>query len=250
MEKRRHPRIQLPLLVELQHPSIGRQDCVARDISEGGVFVELESPKIHVGATVKLTLKSPNTVDSQPTPTVTMEVRRVEEDGLGMAFVNRTSRHLWESVERLRDELAVGRDYFQIHVSGLVIREDGRLLVVQQSGRWTFPGTYLVVGDHWQRALSAMLTRRFSLEVPEKVLMVRAMHTESAMALPEAAVARLFALAPAAAGTFRFEPGDRYRECRWLANERKANELTFVDEVTRQEALAALNWARDNGHPT
>jgi hypothetical protein len=220
---------------------------VARDISEGGVFVQLEAPNIRVGATVKLTLKSPNTVDSQPTPTVTMEVRRVEEDGLGMAFVNRTSRHLWESVERLRGELAVGRDYFQIHVSGLVVRDDGRLLVVQQAGRWTFPGTYLVVGDQWQRALAAMLERRFSLEIREEDMMVRSMHTESTAALPEAAVARLFALMRTEAAGFQFEAGDRYRECRWLANHRKANELTFVDDVTRAEALDALTWASDNG---
>ena len=58
MDRREHPRIQIPLLVELSHPSIGRQNCVARDISEGGVFVQIDVqkdvPSIREGASVRL----------------------------------------------------------------------------------------------------------------------------------------------------------------------------------------------------
>lgn len=242
MERRRHPRIQLPLLVEIQHPSIGRLDCIARDISEGGVYVQVETDGVQVGATLKLTLKNPNTIDSQPTPTVAMEVKRVEPEGLGLAFVNRTSRHLWESVERLRDELAVGRDYFQVHVSVLVVRQDGRLLAVQQSGKWTFPGTYLVVGDDWRRAVVRLLGDRFSLHATERDLHLLAFEMESSDKVPEAAVAKVFAVLCHDADSFRFEPGERYRSSRWIHKRRMLDEMTFVDDLTRAQAVAALDW--------
>lgn len=246
MERREHPRIQLPLLVELTHPSIGRRNCVARDISEGGVFVQLdvssEAPSIRSGATVRLTLQNPTTIDTQPTPTVEMEVRRVEENGLGLSFKNRTSRHLWESVERLRDELAVGRDYFQLHVAALIMKENGRLLVVQQNGKWTFPGTYLIVGDSWRAALRRLLVERFSLDLSEQDLQVLTIETESSEAMPETAVAKVFAIAQADTADFSFAAGDRYKDSRWLQNPRMIDELTFADELTRQLARQAFRW--------
>ncbi len=248
MDRREHPRIQLPLLVELSHPSLGRQSCIARDVSEGGVFVHIKTRDIRPGATIKLTLLSPTTVDTQPTPTVDMEVKRVEETGLGLAFKNRTSRHLWESVERLRDELAVGRDYFQLHVAGLVMNETGRLLIVQQNGRWTFPGTYLVVGDDWRRALTHVLTERFSLELTEAPLEVLALETESSEAVPEAAVAKVFAISRVNALNFSFRPGERYKDSRWLQNPRMIDELTFADEFTRTQAAAAFRWLASRNH--
>ena len=251
MERREHPRIQLPLLVELTHPSIGRCNCVARDISEGGVFVQIDvqtdAPSIRIGAKVKLTLRNPNTIDTQPTPTVEMEVRRVEQNGLGLAFKNRTSRHLWESVERLRDELAVGRDYFQLHVAALIMKETGRLLVVQQNGKWTFPGTYLVVGDNWRSALSRLLGDRFALGVAEQDLDVLTIETESSEAMPEAAVAKIFAIAQADSSAFSFEVGERYKDSRWLQNPRMIDELTFADDLTRNQARAAFRWMSDRG---
>jgi ADP-ribose pyrophosphatase YjhB (NUDIX family) len=242
MERRKHPRIQLPLLVELQHPSFGRRDCVARDISEGGVYVHVETSGIRKGAELKLTLKNPNTIDSQPTPTVAMEVRRVEPDGLGLAFVNKTSRHLWESVERLRGELAVGRDYFQLHVSALALREDGRLLVVQQGGRWTFPGTYLIVGDDWRAALKRALEDRFNLAAVETDMSLLGLETEAIDRIPEAAVAKVFAVMSADTSSFEFEPGERYKDFRWVRKTRILDELTFVDDLSRRKAMEALSW--------
>jgi ADP-ribose pyrophosphatase YjhB (NUDIX family) len=228
--------------VELSHPAIGRKSCIARDISEGGVFVQIETRDIRPGATIKLTLLNSSTLDTQPTPTVDMEVKRVEESGLGLAFRNRTSRHLWESVERLRDELAVGRDYFQLHVAGLAVNERGRLLIVQQNGKWTFPGTYLVVGDEWRDALTRLLTDRFSLELTESPLEILALETESSEAIPEAAVAKLFAITRVDAGHFSFASGDRYKDSRWLQNPRMIDELTFADDLTRRQAAAAFRW--------
>lgn len=242
MERRQHPRVQLPLLVEVQHPTLGRQNCVARDVSQGGVYVQLRTSGISPGAKVRLTLQSPSSIDSQPTPTVQMEVVRVEEEGLGLKFVNNTSRHLWESVERLRDELAIGRDYFQLHVCALAMQRKGRLLVVQQNGRWTFPGTYLIVGDQWRNALERMLTDRFSVAVTRESMEVLAFETESSERVPEAAVAKAFAVMQVDAGQYEFSPGERYKAARWLQNPRMIDELTFVDDLTRDQAAAAFRW--------
>jgi ADP-ribose pyrophosphatase YjhB (NUDIX family) len=234
--------------VELSHPTIGRQSCIARDVSEGGVFVHIETQGIRPGASMKLTLLNPTTVDTQPTPTVDVEVKRVEASGLGLAFKNRSSRHLWESVERLRDELAVGRDYFQLHVAGLAMNERGRLLIVQQNGKWTFPGIYLVVGDDWREALTRLLKGRFSLETTEAPIEVLTLETESTEAIPEAAVIKVFAIVRVDAGGFSFSPGERYKDSRWLQNPRMVDELTFADDLTRAQAGAAFRWldARDD----
>lgn len=241
-ERRQHPRIQLPLLVELQHPSLGRKPCVARDISEGGVFVYLEDSGLRPGATLRLTLKNVTTLESQPTPTVEMEVRRVDEDGLGLEFKNKTSRHLWESVERLRAELAIGRDYFQLHVAAVVLREPGRLLIVQQNGRWTFPGLFLVVGEDWREALQSMLADRFGIAADTTAMELLNLETESSDKIPEAAVAKAFVIMQADAAEYHFEPGDRYKDDRWLQNPRMIDELTFADDMTRRQALAAFRW--------
>lgn len=139
MDSRRYPRVQLPLLVALKHPSLGSLRCIAKDISEGGVYVYTDNPHIGPGAKVKVTLENLLNVESQPTPTVEMEVKRVEAEGLALEFVNVTGRHLWQSVERLRTELAVGRDLFQAHLNIVVTNETG-VLLTQRHGRWGFPG--------------------------------------------------------------------------------------------------------------
>lgn len=232
--------------MELQHPSLGRRSCVARDISEGGVFIQAADLNLKAGAKLKLTVKNTNAVDSRPTPTVDMEVVRVDADGLGCKFVNRSSQHLWESVERLRDELAVGRDYFQLHVCAACLDEQGRLLVVQQSGRWTLPGTYLVVGDEWRASLARLLDGRFSLAVAPSAMTVLALETESNQEIPEAAVAKLFSVMRVDSSRFTFEPGERYRSCRWLQNPRMVDELTFTDALTRTLAAEAFRWLATN----
>jgi len=232
MEQRRHPRIQLPLLVELKHPSLGTQRCIARDISEGGIFVQIDKPPIKTGAMLKLTLVNPISVEATPTPTVDMEVKRVEDDGLGLAFANSAGRHLWQSVERLRSELAIGRDYFQIHLSVLVANESNAVLLVQQHGRWTLPGTYLVVGEDWRDAAKRFLETTFSLDnvAVEAVITV---NNEGDPELPEAAVLDVYVGARADARTFELAEGTRYRNARWVDRRRTLEELTFSSDRVR-----------------
>ena len=141
-EKRQYPRISIPLLVEIKHPILGSRRCIASNVSAGGLFVTfddgVDTAGIKVQSRLKASLVNTNQVEPHPTPTVDMVVMRVESNGLGLKFANETSRFLWESAERRRVELAIGRDYFQVHVSALISR-DRRLLLVERKGRWVFP---------------------------------------------------------------------------------------------------------------
>lgn len=232
MEQRRHPRIQLPLLVELKHPTIGAHRCIARDISEGGVFVYTDNPQLKPGAKVRLTLQNTLGVEAQPTPTVEMEVKRVENDGLGLAFVNVAGRHLWHSAERVRDELAIGRDYFQVHVNLLIINDADALLLVQQHGKWTLPAGFLVVGDDWQQAMRGFMQREFGLNLADYGA-IRSMSSIGNPELPEAAVLDVFVEARTTDRRIRLSEGSRYRSARWIDRRRDVEEATFAGERVR-----------------
>lgn len=239
MEQRRYPRIQLPLLVELKHPTLGTLRCTAKDISEGGVFVHTDKPQVKPGAKVKLTLQNTLSVDTQPTPTVEMEVKRVQEDGLGLAFVNATGRHLWQSVERLRSELAIGKDYFQVHLNVVLINPDNAILLAQLHGKWTFPATFLTVGQDWQAALGAFLASEFGITVTD-VGQILAMNSLGYPELPEAAVVDLYVEAGAADDRCTLAKGSRYRATRWTDRRRDIEEITFARDQVRDLADAAL----------
>lgn len=239
MEQRRHPRIQLPLLVELKHPSVGNLRCIARDISEGGVFVYTDNPQIKPGAKVRITLQNTLGVEAQPTPTVEMEVKRTERDGLGLAFVNVAGRHLWRSVERIRTELAVGRDYFQVHLNALVINDAGAILVVQQHGKWTLPACFLVVGEDWRQALTGFLTRELSVSV-DHVGEIRDLSSLGDPELPEAAVLDAFVEVHASGDRARLTENSRYRASRWINRRRDVEDATFASDRARGLIEAAL----------
>ena len=247
VEHRSQPSVQIPLLVELQHPSLGKVRCVARDVSEGGVYVYLEDTTIHTGAKLKLTLLNPDTVHNQPMPTVEMQVVRSDAQGIGLVFINKTGKHLWDSVERFRSELAIGRDYFQIHLSPLILNEQGRLLVVQQHGKWLFPGEYLVVGENWKESLQQSLREKFALPTLaiEHAFDMAATGAED---MPEAATMKIYVLVRVDASEFALPADGSYRNFRWVDNLRDLKEITFGDEQDRQVAGKALAWQhRESG---
>jgi len=239
MEQRRFPRIQLPLLVELKHPTLGARRCIARDISEGGVFVHTDNPQVKPGAKVKVTLQNTLSVETQPTPTVEMEVKRVEEDGLALAFTNVTGRHLWQSVERLRTELAIGQDYFQVHLNALWVHDANALLLAQQHGKWTFPATFLEVGHDWRDALRGYLEVQLGVSVTDIGAIV-AMNSVGLPELPEAAVLDLFVEVRAEGDRHELAKDSRYKTLRWTDRRRDVEEATFATEQTRHLADSTL----------
>ena len=238
MQDRRYPRIQLPLLVELKHPTLGGLRCLARNISEGGVFVQLEEPDVKIGAKLKLTLLNPISVEAAPTPTVEMEVNRVEADGLGLSFSSASGRHLWQSVEQLRSELAIGRDYFQVHLSSLVVNEQKAILLVQQHGKWTLPGTYLTVGEDWREAAKGFLESTFNLK-DVTVQSVLTVNNEGDPDLPEAAMLDIYLDVSANSAEFKLSE-KRYRDSRWADRRRFVEEATFANDLVRELANRRL----------
>lgn len=238
MDSRRYPRVQLPLLVALKHPSLGSLRCIAKDISEGGVYVYTDNPHIGPGAKVKVTLENLLNVESQPTPTVEMEVKRVEAEGLALEFVNVTGRHLWQSVERLRTELAVGRDLFQAHLNIVVTNETG-VLLTQRHGRWGFPGTFLQVGEDWRETTRTYLLTQFGITLTD-IIGVVAMNSVGHNELPEAALLDLFVEARAAGEACKLAPDSRYKTARWTERRRDVEETTFATDQSRELAIATL----------
>lgn len=244
MEQRQHPRIQIPLLVEIKHPSIGQTRAMARDVSQGGVFVHLDDPKVQLGAQLKVTLLNANSVDNQPTPTVDMEVKRVEANGIGLAFTNTAGSHLWASVQRLREELAIGRDYFQVHQSVVVVNAKEQILTVQQNGKWLFPGMYLIVGEDWQAAAQAFLNHQFGFASPtfEATL---AIDSTPNVVLPEAAVMRMIHLYRVIENHCRLPVESAYKDLRWISRQRDVEDATFASDLYRDAAKLTIRRLLD-----
>lgn len=243
MDSREHPRIQLPFEVEVHHPSMGRARCIARDISEGGMFVTLAGSGIRPGSKVKVTVLASTLVEGTPTPTVTMDVVRAAEEGLGLSFSNRTSRHLWDSVVRQREELAIGRDYFQVFQAAVVVSPQSKVLVVQEHGRWLFPGTYLVVGQPWLDGLR----RYLSSELGAKDLDFREtvdVDSGTDVIARERATLTLFHRFHCATAQAAPRSGGRYSRVRWIGRATTGlDELSFSHARLREIARRALDHA-------
>ena len=249
MDSREYPRVQLPIEVDLLHPTIGKLRRIARDVSEGGVFVVTEPGTLRPGSHLKLTVVNTALVESTPTPTVDMEVVRVTQDGLGLKFVNSTSEHLWSTVQRLRRELQIGRDYFQVFQGALVINRQSKLLVVQQHGKWLFPGDYLEVGQDWKGGLTSYLQQELGLDdlVAHEVLGVDSAPGTQA---GESATFSVFHRFSSANDRVRLREGSRYRQGKWVGRTMSLEELTFSHPVLRALAVAAFDRvAAERGRP-
>jgi hypothetical protein len=237
-------RIQLPFEVEVSHPTLGRVRSVARDISEGGIFVALPASPLKQGARVRLTVLTSALIESTPTPTIEMEVARVTDAGMGLKFSNQAGRHLWNSVRRLRDELDLGRDYFQVFQAALVTSPAGKLLVLQQNGRWLFPGQYLVVGQDWKTSLVEFLDTELGIVAPAFVETI-AVDSSPDVAATENATVAVFHRFQATTPRLQLNPDGRYRHPRWIERPLEVEELSFTHASLRAIALQALRKIGD-----
>lgn len=234
-EQRRHVRIKLPLLVELAHPSFGTVESTARDISDGGLFVELETHKLSRGAQAKIRLRSPHVADFQHTPSVDVRVVRVQSDGIAFEFRNPTARHLWLSVERLREELKVGRDYFQIYHIAVVVNPERGLLVVAQHGKWSFPGTYLEVTDNVDSRVRSFCEDSLGLVPAQETRILNAQNLTHP-SLPEAST---YVVA------FRIDtkcqkPAPLDKDWRWIRKRSEFSDLTVAFDLIRELGTQVL----------
>ena len=239
-ERRQHPRVELPIEVMLSHPAVGDLRTTARDISEGGIFVDADAPSMTLGAKIKLTILGLPLLASTPTPTINMEVTRVAAEGLGLKFDGAISKHLWASVERFRDEVAVGRDYFQVFQCALVVRDD-RVLVVQEHGKWLYPGSFLVVGQDWRPALIDFLETMLGMQ---EATFVETLEIESVVStLPENAMFAVFHRFTTNQRDLHVSDDARFDQYRWISADRDLSELSFSDERLRTLARKALENA-------
>ncbi len=238
-ENRAQGRIQLPFEVELSHPSIGRIRSVVRDISEGGLFVRCQAPALREGARIKLTVLNSTLIEHMQSPTLDMQVLRIDADGTALKFASSVAAHLWQSVRRLRDELSLGRDYFQVFQGAVITNSLGRLLLLQQNGRWLFPGCFLIAGQDWQSALTEHLNDNLALD---GLTYVSTLWVDSApdVSAPENATLTLFHHFQTSATRTRIASDARYKHAKWVGRQLELNELTFSNERLRDLARKVL----------
>ena len=248
MEQRSSNRISIPLSVEVSHPAIGTISTVARDISKGGVYVYLQNTQINIGAKLKLKIVNLLDIETQHTPVVDVQVVRTEEDGIAMAFVNKTAEHLWHSFERIRHELQIGRDYFQIHQSIAICSNELGLLLAQKDGKWFFPGHYLVVSQVATEALQAYLKDIVNMDIDVQITPYST-DSSAEIIVQEAASFSVIYRCDITTQHNQLELNpkqDDIREVKWFYKQRDLAQLTFASPVQRQIAeqlLLALHEA-------
>lgn len=237
-DRREHARVEIPLEVELEHPCMGRRRCRVRDLSQDGLFLEFPGHELVAGARLRVTPIAPSILGHDHCPTVEIEVARIADDGLGTRFANRTQAYLFNSFRQRRTTLEVGIDYFQIHVAAVVTNEHNRLLVVDDHGRWVFPGTFLVVGQNIERAVADMLLADLALELTDIDAPLATTTLDGGLA-PEAATLAIFQRCRCR-GQGAVGDDGRYRRLRWLAPGRDPYDLVFADPILRDLARKVL----------
>ena len=85
-EQRKYVRSSSTALVEMTHPSFGTLSGKARDLSEGGVFVQLGNDVLPpVGTVVQVRIKRyTGTINADP---VAMKVMHQQAGGVGLMFL-------------------------------------------------------------------------------------------------------------------------------------------------------------------
>ncbi len=241
VEQRKYPRVNVPVLVEVKHASLGTIRATAQNLSAGGLFVPLEDKdklaRLQTNARLKVRLLSAVAIEPQPTPTVDMVVARIEDGGIGLKFANETSRFLWQSAPSERSELTVGQDYFQVYLS-VVLTRASKLLLLEQRGHWLFPGTYLRVGQPWREAIDGFLLQNLTVDSLQSVgpLELESLQDEQ---LPQAATLRLF-YHYQCEGDVALHDAAEYRDLRWVDRPRVLEDLTFARESDRAVAMKLL----------
>ena len=157
-----------------------------------------------------------------------MEVVRVESNGIALRFKNKTAKHLWTSVERLRDELQVGKDFFQLYQLLVLTQRERGMLFVQQHGKWTFPGTYLTTFDHATESLESWCENEFGAS-PTNIRPFYA-QTMRHEVLPEASTMCI----AYRADIDQIDIEKSQQEWRWVQKRGELNDLTVAYPLIRE----------------
>ena len=239
MENRQHPRVCIPLVVELTHATIGTREATARDLSDGGLFIYLDDHPLQQGAQLKIRRQRTAVDDSQSNPTVDVQVVRIEDEGVALRFKNKTAHHLWSSVERLRSELSIGQDYFQAYEAILCQHLDKGMLFVQQHGKWTLPGHYLKVDVPIADGRRAYLKTELGISefTAAQVHGVHSFHSEF---IPEASTLCIVQGITLAQPQPQLPADSSIKETRWIAKHKDLADLTVSHGWIRDVATRHL----------
>lgn len=83
--KRKHPRFPLNVDVKISHPDIGEQIVKTRDLSDGGIFILADPTAMPpIGEIIHGQVQG----ESDDFPVVSMKIVRIEDDGLGLQFID------------------------------------------------------------------------------------------------------------------------------------------------------------------
>ncbi len=238
MERRKQTRVQLPLEIYLSHPLIGKKILAARDLSEDGLFVWFANAPFKVGSTIDVTLRRPAMIESRPTPTIKMQVLRVEESGIALGFSNKSGVHLWRHALPNTHELEIGKDLFRVFQAAIIRDPTGNLLTVQQNGRWLFPGIYLQTGQPWLEALQDYVSSTLNLTDTRFERTVH-MHCDSEVVALEGTTMSIFQLFSIPTHE-RLQAHSPYTKASWLSRERQLDALSFSAEPLRELARSLL----------
>lgn len=193
-------------------------------------------------------------IESRPTPTVKMNVTRIDSDGIALSFANKSGAHLWRTAARESRELDIGRDLFRVFQAAVVRDPAGRILTVQQNGRWLYPGSYLLVGEHWLSALQTQLESELNLTDTTFMRTVLTYSDPEIVAKESStmSVFHLFTLQPSrsidqaakAVEESRIKTtlaeNTPYTKVRWLDSHRQLDELSFSAEPLRELARSLI----------
>ena len=238
-EQREHPRVQLPLIVEVTHHVLGTVRATAKDVSGGGIFIDLVDERITVGAKFKIRIVTIASVDARSTPTVDVTVVRIQADGMGLEFATRTAQYLWESVDRVRDELKIGRDYFQVHQSVALRHPERGVLLVQKNGRWMLPGVNLHVGEANVTSLRDYLETE--LGISEALTLAPLATTNRAdLSAPEAATFSVIYQSPLTDDQVTIREDSDIKDRLWARTIRDVIEITFAIDEQREKLLPLM----------
>ena len=84
--KRDHVRTKLRADIKLSHPDVGDLNLHTGDISDGGAYILAEGNRMpQVGETVTVQIQG---MGGGEAPKVQMRIVRVDNDGIGLAFIN------------------------------------------------------------------------------------------------------------------------------------------------------------------
>ena len=232
--------VPMSLEVELSHPLIGRARVLANELANDGLFVQLPAAKgFKVGTAVRISPYSHSLIESRPSPTVQMRVSRITQDGLELAFLNKSSAHLWKSVDFGNQELNLERDFFRLYHAAALQRPDGAVLLTQQNGRWLFPGHYLIAQQDWQVELQNFLQQCFSLTDCQ---LGQTLLVDSQAEIADGATATLFMLHRVSISEriVQLTANTPYARCYWAKTSRDIDELSFSSEKLRGAAQTML----------